>query len=121
MNPAGKLLAYFYAFVLSFGCIAIPQSEGSFIHITPNGQEIPSEIVDSQSQPDHYFLSSLGLKTIAAYHPVDHLSHFTHYFYDKAFQFHYLKALFSTTLSVLEGIEIKFEFIDGIFPFHFFW
>jgi hypothetical protein len=121
MNPAGKLLAYFYAFVLSLWSITIPHGDESFIHFTQEGKEISSEKIDSIGQPDNYFLFSSGPKTFASSTPVDHLSHLTHIFYEKAFQFKYLKALFATTFSFLEGIDIEFKFIDGIFPFHFFW
>ena len=121
MKPAGKWLAIIYALVLSLWSIAIAHIDQSFISFTQEGQETSSEKVESIDQPDNYYLLSPGLERFVSSNPVDHFSHLTHIFYQNAFQFKYLKSLFATKLSFLEGIEIKFKFIDGIFPFHFFW
>lgn len=121
MKPAGKLLAYIYTLVLSLWSLAIPIGDHYFIPFTQEGQRNPTEKVDSIGQPDNYFLLSPSLERFVSSNPVDHFSHLTHIFYEKAFQFKYLKSLFATKLSFLGGIEIKFKFIDGIFPFHFFW
>ena len=121
MKPAGKMLAYIYTLVLSLWSLAIPIGEHYVIPLTQEGPGNPTEIVDSKSQPDHYFLLSAGLERFVSSNPVDHFSYLSHIFYEKAFQFKHLKSLIATKLAFLDVIELKFKFIDGIFPFHFFW
>ncbi len=121
MTLYDKMLAYFYALVLSFWSIAIPPGDFSSLRVYSTQLETSSDKISSIDPPENVFLVSPNLNSFTGSFPVDQLSYLDHFFNEHTFQFKYLQGLFATTFSFLKNIEVKFSFIDLIFPFHYFW
>ena len=120
MNLYGKILAYFYAIVLSLWSVAIPLVDYHWPRELPIGLETTDEKVHSLDQTDIYFLATQNNNFWSAFR-TDSPNYLDHYSNDYAFQHRYLENCYATAISFLEAVDVKFEFIDLIFPFHYFW
>ena len=119
MDCRRKWLAYFYAVVLSLWSSVIPLIAGSLSVV--DTLEIASEKVSSYDPSNSVFLvnqngsyQSVSFRTAGDNPNI-------HFFNEGNFQFVFLKNIFATAFLMLKGGDINFEFIDLIYPFHYFW
>ena len=119
MECRRKWLAYFYAVVLSLWSSVIPLIAGSLSVV--DTLEIASEKVSSYDPSNSVFLvnqngsyQSVSFRTAGDNPNI-------HFFNEGNFQFVFLKNIFATAFLMLKGGDINFEFIDLIYPFHYFW
>ena len=114
-----KWSAYFYAVALALWTAVIPIT-ASPLPIA-DAFEITSEKVSSYDQSSSVFLVNPN----SAYHSVSFRTGGDnpniHFFNEGNFQFVFLKNIFATAFSLLKAGDINFEFIDLIYPFHYFW
>ncbi|MEX2595058.1 MAG: hypothetical protein WD426_20005 [Anditalea sp.] len=123
MNLRDKILGYFYAIVLAYLSIAIPNGDLSILKIQlPHPQvENSSEKVASIDLPDNLYLINKIANSFLGHFRVDHFPNADHFFSGYVFQYLYWKSYYTTVLSFLEAVNIKFKPADIIFPFHYFW
>src|SRR5690606_39367237 len=120
MNLCDKVSAYFYAIVLSLWSVSIPLADYNGSHSLLPDLETTDEKLYSLDQSDIYFLASQYNNFLGAFR-TDGSNHLDHYFNHPTFQHLYLKNFYASTRAFLEAVDVKFEFIDLIFPFHYFW
>jgi hypothetical protein len=120
MNLYGKILGCFYAIVLSLWSVAVPLADYHWQSELSVVLETTDEKVHSFDQADVYFLAGQNNNFWGIFR-TDFPSHLDHYFNNYIFQHLYLKNFYATAISLFESVDVKFEFIDLIFPFHYFW
>lgn len=117
MKINGRGLAYFYALVLSLWSIAILNKDfSSAVFFHQNSSEA-TEKVSSSDQDEVLFLVSHYTVCFQG----DANSKMVHLFNNHTFQYLYLNQICATAYSFLQAAEINFEFIDLLYPFHYFW
>jgi hypothetical protein len=114
-----ELLAYFYAIALSLWTAVIPLSTAPLS--MADAREITSEKVSSFDGSNSVFLVNQNSLYQSISFRVDGASPNIHFFNEGNFQFVFLKNIFATAFSILRARDINFEFIDLIYPFHYFW
>lgn len=119
MDFRRKLLAYFYAVALSLWSMAMPVTASPLS--LGNVQEIPTEKVSAFDQSGPVCLLNQNIFYQSQSFRTDGDNYDIHFFNEGNFQFVFLKNIFATAYSILKARDINFEFIDLIYPFHYFW
>jgi len=119
MDFHGKLCGYFLALTLSLGSALIPWAASPWS--VADVQETPSEKVSSYDHPDLFFILNQSNPGYTNCVRPDGDSSNIHFFNEGDFQFGFLKNIYATAFSILKAGDINFEFIDLIYPFHYFW
>lgn len=114
-----KFLAYFYALALSLWSVAMPVTASPLSLVST--QELPTEKVSAFDQSGPICLLSQNISYPSHSFRTDGESQDIHFFNEGNFQFVFLKNVFATAYSILKDRDINFEFIDLIYPFHYFW
>lgn len=120
MKIRAGVTSFFYAVVLSLWIVSLPQLKYYLEYGNETALEQSNEKVASIDQGDLFLVkqnNSTSLGTLRGDFPPN-LNHFVN---EHFFNHLYLCSLFSTVFSHLETVDLSFEFIDLIFPFHYFW
>ena len=115
-----KILGYCCAIILSLWSIALPQ--GDFLHFdTGIFSAGPfAEKVESLTQPGHAYLVSQS-NVYSSIFRLNAAPDLNHFFNEHTFQFIFLANACIVDFARTAAIEVQFEFIDLIFPYHYFW
>lgn len=114
-----KRWAYFYAIALSLWTAVIPLDASTLPMV--DAQEMTSEKVSSFDRSNSVFLVNQNSLYQSISFRIDGDSPNIHFFNEGNFQFVFLKNIFATAFSISRSRDINFEFIDLIYPFHYFW
>lgn len=125
MNRYGRIVAYLYVIGLLFWHIAIVQGdfyrgESKFLCEVHSPSKTANDKVSSLGHLHLLFLGSPNYSSFFGNFPLDHHFSQSHFFHEGAFQYRYLESLHTAALSSLRGVDLKFEFVDLIFPYHYF-
>jgi len=120
MKTGAGVTSFFYAVVLSLWIVTLPQLKYYLEYGDETAQEQSIEKVASIDQGDLFLIKQnnhASLGTLRGDFP-SYLDHFVNEYF---FNHLYLCSLFSTVFARSEAVDLGFEFIDLIFPFHYFW
>ena len=123
MNLRSRLIGYFYAIVLAYLSIAIPNGELSIDESQSPFQQVENqtEKLASIGLPDNLYLINKISNSFPGHFRIDHFHNGDHFFGGYVFQYLYWKSFYITVFSFIEAVHIQFEPADIIFPFHYFW
>lgn len=119
MDFHGKLWGYFLALTLSLGVALTPWTAGPLS--VGEVQEIPTEKVSAHDHHDLILIVSQSNYSYSNCFRTGGDSTNIHFFNEGNFQFVFLKNIFATAYSILKATDLNFEFIDLLYPFHYFW
>lgn len=86
-----------------------------------HAKEVASEKVSSYDLSDPMVLVNQNSPYLSISFRTDGGNSNIHFFNEGDFQFVFLKNIYATAFLILKAGDINFEFIDLIYPFHYFW
>lgn len=119
MDSYSRWLVSLYALAFVLWSIAIPNTETPSVHFQESSSAEQS--VSTLSKSGNAFLLSQNSFGYSGSFRTEGNNDTIHFFHYGTFQYVFLKSIFATAFTLLKANEINFEFIDLIYPFHYFW
>lgn len=113
-------VSFFYAIVLSLWIVTLPQLK----YYLDDRVEVALEQTDEKVAPidqGFFFLIKQNNNTHWGTLRGDFASNLDHFVNEYILNHLYVNSLSSVVFSRLRAVDLSFEFIDLIFPFHYFW
>lgn len=115
-----RILGYCYAIILSLWSMALSPGVLSGIGTGLQRTASSGEKVESLVQPDHLYLVSQGTVYNSLFR-VNVAPFLDRFFNEHTFQFLFLRNACVVAFARTAATDVRFEFIDLIFPYHYFW
>lgn len=118
MDIWSRWLVSVYALAFAIWSV-IPLAEAPSIHFHERSSS--EESISQLGKTEGIFLLSHNNPSYSGTVRTSGNNDLVHFFNEGTFQYVFLKNIFATAFDFLKAHDINFEFIDLIYPFHYFW